>query len=499
MNARLLKRILLLSIALAVSACGRFGFAFHELDAGEAIDATQATDGGADLSVPDMNVTVDLGVDMEVQDDAALDMDFEDAGFDMDVEDAGVDMDFEDAGVDMEVEDAGMPLPEDCTHQWLGSTDIWSNFHMFAGPEGVIVAGITGAGVARTECLNNGDGSVVWSAPNEGAIGGVNGTGYGENDTDVWLMNGLGPGLNMHSLNMSTGASGPYVDYNFMVWGLGNSSSIGLRAGGEALVQLSVTPTMPGTGTPLPNWMASFQGSSTFTEPGPGHIFVLHDATGAYVRHLNVPGAPVYLAPKPMALADGNWSIVLNGGAAGATIDTHSIAAGATELVTIDSSLSFLTAIALPAGTESGTSTTPAGTSIRIVNDGSTSTTLRAYDDSGLLWNRDDCAGYYTESDANYVHIVKVFSGTTTYCGERLGPTTSGLGIAYARIDVHTGATAAVQWFESPRALQGFAVAPDGTAYVAMIRDTVSSTTVCGETVAADGTSGFLIYALAPF
>lgn len=506
-----------------VSACGRLGFGSHGLTDGGAVDLEDPTDAKLDAISPPDGTLSDLGGDSNAEADAGDDLGMVDSGISVDaaesdasdedlgvvdasVSDAGMDAAGEDAGDDAgddAGEDAGEPdmgpvgIAEECLHKWVTTTDINSNFHMTAGPAGVVLGGIDNAFAQRTQCLDQADGSIVWTAPGVGGVGGqVNSAGFGHNNTDLWTMSGIGSGANMRVINISTGVLGPAVNYDFMTWGLGNAVSMGVRDDGEALVQLADIPAMAGTGTPVSEWIGSFQGSAFFMEPGPGLIYVRHDATGAYVDHLNVEGAE-YQPARPVARASGGYSFVVSARASGATVDGHVIAPGMTELIAVDGSLNYVGAFTLPY-LDTHEITSPPGSDIRVVSDANHRSVLRAFDDGGMIWSHDECAGEYIASDAYYIHVVRVIYGTTSYCGQTIAGGSGAIG--YARIRATTGDIEAVQWFGSnAMPLGGLAVDTMGGAYVALQHDGVTPHTLCGDAVATTGLQGFAIYALVPF
>jgi len=354
---------------------------------------------------------------------------------------------------------------------------------------GAVVAGIGPAG-ARAECLGRTDGGSRWVVPSAAAAG-VGTAGFGENDLSAWVVNGLGPGVGMQVIDLVTGARGVTVSYTFATAGLSNSLTIGLREGGGALVYLPVSPT--DMGVPTANWVGSFQGSATFTEPGPGVILIGHDATGAYRGHLNVPGAFIGSPQRPAPLSGGRWSVILTGGAAGAVVGSHTVAAGTSELVTIDASLEYASSVVLPSGADYELQWVPRA-DLRFVANNSV---LRAYDDAGLVWSRDDCAGLRMGTSDSVVHVMTQVTGRRTYCGQTIDPA-GGIGVAWARLDAATGALVGLQWFRSGVSPQAFAVGPGGDAYVGFIHDGVTPRTICGDAVPLLGDPGYALVALAP-
>ena len=427
---------------------------------------------GRDGAVGDAEIAPDAGLDAAGLDAAGLDAAGLDAG--------GLDGDV-DGGADAGPPDGGFdptrPLVADCSHRWIETTDIDSNFKVFATDEAVIVAGYGGPS-PRVDAHRALDGSIGWTRDRSGPFAGGAAARYA-------VLQETGGGAATYAVvdlvDGSTFASFQYV-YGTFGWG---GDSIGVRDDGSSLIGMITTPTDT-SGAPVAEWSVSVSGvSGALTGPGPATILARHAPSGAYELHEQVANDTRTF--DILALPDGRWSFAVQSGSTAMTFGSHVLPPATTELVTLNDDLSFDSALPL-AAIVSDAALVP-GTTTRVLRDGAG---VAAYDDAGQRWRRADCAGLLATSNGR-VHVLGSIAGTT-FCGAMLPPAASG--VVLATLDATTGETVAARWLDTTVGASSLAIARDGDAYVVYRYAGEAGLSLCSEPLPATGRATRAILAL---
>lgn len=388
-----------------------------------------------------------------------------DAGIDGGEVDAGdIDAGDLDAGEDI---DAGPPdtgtdagpvlLTEDCTHRWVGTTDIASNLKLFASDVTALVAGF--AGSIRTDGLDETDGHVVWTLPSTGPWAGAS------SDQVALLQNGAGGASLFGVLDMRTGASiGSMGHYYFTSgWALALTvSPLGDSLIAESTMGAGMYEVDVGAGTNL-------------TGAGPMTMLVEHQSSGAYRTHAIIASAATSL-PMLRPAEGGRWAIAVSGQSAPVTLGSHVVAVGAHEAVVVTDMFAFVDAFVAP-GPIRALATIPGANVRAIFADGAGTI---AFTNDGERWRRPDCTGsLLLASDSRFYVVAQANPGP--FCGATIPE--GAFGVAVAALDETTGDTTSIEWFSSNLGFATAAVSPDDDVYVAV----PITSNVCGDTGSGTG------------